>query len=220
MLTSPNNVNLVLQQLEFFYGRPELIIESLSTEIRRVKPIPESRPEYIINLHIKVQNLVTFIESLSNSQIYLYDFILCKEIISKLPRSKLEQWVIHSFNISQQYSLKDLSDWIMIEAQYISLIVPSFSKRPEINQTRNTSSRRSKMKTSKNFCPHGMIGSRNKNKPDINSENNIRLDCIMKQNRCKKKNHLIKDKKEQFNNLQNTSKTRNYNLTKNKKTTK
>lgn len=75
----------------------------------------------LIPFSIKIQNLVSFLETLQNSNIHLCNPTLCSEMVSKLPVSKQDQWLRYALSIRPYFTLKDLSSWLTLEAQYIRL---------------------------------------------------------------------------------------------------
>lgn len=112
--------------MEFLYGRPEILLESQMKEIKNIECIKENRLEKVIPLSIKVQNLVSILKRLPNPEIHLCNPSLIKEIVSKLPFSKREQWIRYALSIRPYYTLENLSTWLSQEAQYMSLINPSY----------------------------------------------------------------------------------------------
>lgn len=148
-----------MQQLEFFYGRPELLIESQLKVVRKIKDIPEDSMEKIIPMAIKIQNLVAFLERLPNAHLHLCNPTLCKEIVLKLPMSKRDQWIRHALNIKPYYTLIDFKNWITIEAQYLSLVIKPCDEVSDFRllilrkKSRSRSKKKSK-KTLKQKCYH------------------------------------------------------------------
>lgn len=61
LLTDPNNVEEVLEDLQFRYGRPEQLIESQTTQIHEFKMIDERHMERFIDYSSVVQNAVAFL---------------------------------------------------------------------------------------------------------------------------------------------------------------
>lgn len=109
LLVNPNNLSKALQQLEFFYGRRELLYDKQVDKVKSIKPILETHLEEIILMSIKVQNFVSFLKTMPNSFAHLCDPTLSKEIISKLPISKQDQWVKYASNIKPYFILHDFS---------------------------------------------------------------------------------------------------------------
>ena len=56
LLINPQNVYLVIEQLENKYGRPELLIRSQLHKVREILPIQESHLDNLIGFATKVRN--------------------------------------------------------------------------------------------------------------------------------------------------------------------
>lgn len=59
----------------------------------------------LIPFSIKIQNLVSFLETLQNSNIHLCNPTLCSEMVSKLPVSKQDQWLRYALSIRPYFTL-------------------------------------------------------------------------------------------------------------------
>jgi len=66
LLVHPNNVQEVMEQLRFRYGRPEQLIRSQLESVRDVLPISEPNIARIVPFATKVSNLAAFLKLTKN----------------------------------------------------------------------------------------------------------------------------------------------------------
>lgn len=60
LLIHPDNVSMVIEQLCFQYGRPEMLIRCQLQQIKEIAPISESAVDKLVPFAVKVQNLAAF----------------------------------------------------------------------------------------------------------------------------------------------------------------
>ncbi|XP_070138802.1 uncharacterized protein, partial [Drosophila bipectinata] len=88
LLIHPSNVQAVMEQLRFRYGRPEQLIRSQLESVREVQPIQEANIARIVPFATKVSNLSAFLQSTATGSQHLANPTLMEELIAKLPLSK------------------------------------------------------------------------------------------------------------------------------------
>lgn len=142
LLIFPENIENAITQLEFLYGRPECLIRSQITEVRRIAAIDENHLEQLIPFATKIRNLSTFLET-TNSQQHLANPMLIEELVNKLPMNKRMDWAQFSMNIKPYATVKDFSTWVDQIARLVSKIISTttpltsqFDKRT--NSKKNT----------------------------------------------------------------------------------
>uniref|UniRef100_A0A1I8NK97 Uncharacterized protein n=1 Tax=Musca domestica TaxID=7370 RepID=A0A1I8NK97_MUSDO len=68
LLIHSDNVNTVMEQLKFKYGRPELLIRGQLNQVREIPSISENAVEKLVPFAIKVQNLAALLETANGHQ--------------------------------------------------------------------------------------------------------------------------------------------------------
>lgn len=150
LLIFPDNIENVLSQLEFLYGRPECLIRCQIEEVRKVANINENRLDLIVPFSTKVQNMATFMETV-NSHHHLANPILMEELVSKLPINKQLEWVQYSLSINPNPNIKDFSVWLNHTARLISkLVIPTATKEVEQGKGYSKSSKKTVLHATKN----------------------------------------------------------------------
>lgn len=84
LLIYPNDVPKVIEELEFRFGRPDLLVRSQLQIVQKFPPISAKRLEQIITFATKVRNVVAFLNS-ANCSHHLLNSTLLEELVSKLP---------------------------------------------------------------------------------------------------------------------------------------
>ncbi|XP_044573579.1 uncharacterized protein LOC123257719 [Drosophila ananassae] len=103
LLIHPSNVEAVMEQLQFRYGRPGLLIRSQLDSVRDVQPIQEANIARIVPFATKVSTI--------GSQ-HLGNPTLLEELIAKLPLSKRLDWARHAATIQPYPTVVHLSEWL------------------------------------------------------------------------------------------------------------
>ncbi|XP_073831631.1 uncharacterized protein [Musca autumnalis] len=111
LLIHPDNVNTVMEQLKFQYGRPELLIRGQLKQVREIPSISENAVEKLVPFAIKVQNLASFLETANGHQ-HLSNPTLMDELIQKLPMSKRLEWAQYSSNLESWPTVLDFNNWL------------------------------------------------------------------------------------------------------------
>lgn len=139
-LSNPQNVNHVIRNLEFIYGRPELLLESALKKIKDLPTITENNAHAIITMSIEIQQIVCIFEQMPNSSQHLNNPIVLRDIVNKLPMSRREEWIRFSFSLGKCVDLTDLCNWINQQASFIRLIT-THDQYETSNQTETWSSK-------------------------------------------------------------------------------
>ncbi|XP_043660207.1 uncharacterized protein LOC122624614 [Drosophila teissieri] len=112
LLIHPSNVQAVMEQLRFRYGRPELLIRSQLESVRDVQPIQEANIARIVPFATRVSNLAAFLQSTTTGSQHLGNPTLMEELIAKLPVSKRLDWAKHAATIQPYPTVVHLSEWL------------------------------------------------------------------------------------------------------------
>ncbi|XP_036320463.1 uncharacterized protein LOC118734976 [Rhagoletis pomonella] len=127
LLIFANDVPNVMRELEFRFGRPDILVKGQISQLQQIPPIPESKVERIIPFSSKVLNVVAFLKS-ANCQQHLSNVTLLEEMIIKLPHTRQFDWAKHAATISPYPTIEHFSEWLSDLARIISLM-PTTSTR-------------------------------------------------------------------------------------------
>ncbi|XP_053698951.1 uncharacterized protein LOC128745910 [Sabethes cyaneus] len=92
-LLLPAGVPHVIKTLRILYGRPELLIRSLTEKIQRLPPPRHDRLATIMEFGLAVQNLVDHLKA-AHQVSHLTNPVLMQELIEKLPEPLRLQWAM------------------------------------------------------------------------------------------------------------------------------
>ncbi|XP_065356291.1 uncharacterized protein LOC135950688 [Calliphora vicina] len=93
LLIHSDNVGMVMEQLCFQYGRPEMLIRCQLQPVKEIASISESAVDKLLPFAVKVWNLAAFLET-ANGQQHLANPTLMEELVGKLPMSKrMDKWL-------------------------------------------------------------------------------------------------------------------------------
>ena len=121
LLIHPDNVNMVMEQLRFRYGRPEMLIRCQLQQVKEIQPIGESAIDRLVPFAVKVQNLAAFLETI-NGQQHLANPTLMDELIGKLPMSKRMEWARYASSIKPYPTVLDFNRWLKDIAELVQII--------------------------------------------------------------------------------------------------
>ncbi|XP_075167679.1 uncharacterized protein LOC142239799 [Haematobia irritans] len=119
MLIHPSNVPNIMKELEFRFGRPELLVRSQLNIIRQFPVITPKRMDQIVNFSTKVRNVEAFLNSAHCSH-HLTNATLLEELVSKLPIDKQYEWARSSITIKPYATISDFSNWLGELANVVS----------------------------------------------------------------------------------------------------
>ncbi|XP_046808784.1 uncharacterized protein LOC111675710 isoform X1 [Lucilia cuprina] len=120
-LIHPESVDQVMNTLEFYYGRPHIMIRSQIAKVRAFPAISGRKISDIVNFSSMVANLTIFLENAGATQ-HLLNPTLLEELVNKLPLTRREEWVKYSLhNLGQYPTVRQFSEWLHNIATYISM---------------------------------------------------------------------------------------------------
>ncbi|XP_058128411.1 uncharacterized protein LOC131292089 [Anopheles ziemanni] len=109
-LYHPSSVPEAIDILTECYGRPELIVESLMTKIRRMPPPKDDRFDTLVDYGVAVRNLCAAMKS-CGLQEYLSGGSLLNELVEKLPPT-VRLNCFYQRNINGGATLLAFNDWM------------------------------------------------------------------------------------------------------------
>lgn len=121
LMMNPDNIEELINTLQFRFGRPELLVQDQIAKIRETPAINERQTEQLIPFASKVQNLVAFLNTDASRHV-LSETSLLVEVVSKLPLSERKAWALHSINIRPRPTVVDFSKWLRAIAECLSTI--------------------------------------------------------------------------------------------------
>ncbi|XP_037816929.1 uncharacterized protein LOC119607191 [Lucilia sericata] len=121
MLVYPDNVPNVIEELEFRFGRPDILVRSQLQKIQQFPVINRKKMDQIIIFSTKVRNVVAFLTSAGCSH-HLMSTTLLEEMVSKLPDDQQFDWVKSASIIKPFPTVTDFSKWLGDLAKVVSLM--------------------------------------------------------------------------------------------------
>ncbi|XP_065361898.1 uncharacterized protein LOC135955477 [Calliphora vicina] len=118
LLIHPDNVDAVIEQLKFRFGRPEQLIHSQLRQVRDLPQVSENNLVKLVPFSTKVKNLAVFLQSV-NGQQHIANPTLLEELIAKLPMSKKLDWARTAASIQPYPTIIDFSNWLSDVANLI-----------------------------------------------------------------------------------------------------
>ena len=125
ILIFPNDVPNVMEELQFRFGRPELLVKVQLQQIQQIKPIPEGKLDQIVVFSTKVRNVVAFLKS-ANCNHHLSNPTLLEHLIVILPVSKQLEWARQAATILPYPTIADFSTWLSELSRFVSLMPNTF----------------------------------------------------------------------------------------------
>ncbi|XP_036347953.1 uncharacterized protein LOC118757339, partial [Rhagoletis pomonella] len=122
LLIHPSNVNNVIEQLKFRFGRPEQLIRSQLAQVREIAPISESGMAKLVPFATKVNNMFIFLQSAIGGEQHLGNPTLLDEVVMKLPMSKRVEWATYAASIQPYATIRQFSEWLTKLANVISAV--------------------------------------------------------------------------------------------------
>ncbi|XP_037952530.1 uncharacterized protein LOC119683016 [Teleopsis dalmanni] len=121
LLIYPSNVLAVMKELEFRFGRLDLLIRSQLDKIQQFERVMERNVDSLIALSSLVRNFVAFLSSAKCEQ-HLNNPILLEQLVYKLPPSKQFEWARHATTLKEYPTIKQFSVWLSEIAKIICLL--------------------------------------------------------------------------------------------------
>lgn len=122
LLLDAANVEAIVDQLEFRFGRPERIYESLLAEVMEAKMPKDGNPNSLISFGLKVDSMVINLKAMKY-EYYLNDPRLVKDLSMRLPRVLQYKW--NEYVLEKQLdnpSLEDFDKWLKIHLRVANLM--------------------------------------------------------------------------------------------------
>jgi hypothetical protein len=122
LLTSPENVHLIIQKLERIFGRPEFIIDSLMKKAREAPSPIHGKPGTMVTFENVVSNIVATVKTLDRTE-HLMNPSLIRHLVNKMDSIYKEKWaefqITHSIVIP---TLDDFANWLGITSNAALLL--------------------------------------------------------------------------------------------------
>ncbi|XP_065361998.1 uncharacterized protein LOC135955572 [Calliphora vicina] len=128
LLIHADNVSMVIEQLCFQYGRPEMLIRCQLQQVKEISPISESAVDKLVPFAVKVRNLAAFLET-ANGQQHLANPTLMEELVGKLPMSKRMEWARCASTIKPYPTILDFSKWLKDVADLVRMVQTTSGNR-------------------------------------------------------------------------------------------
>ncbi|XP_044573956.1 uncharacterized protein LOC123258142 [Drosophila ananassae] len=131
LLIHPSNVQAIMEQLRFRYGRPEQLIRSQLEIVRDLQPIQEHNIGRIVTFATRVSILAAFLQSTDAGYQHIGNPTLMEELIAKLPLSKRLYWAMYAATIKPYPTIVHMSEWLNELAKLVCTITDVSSKDPK-----------------------------------------------------------------------------------------
>ncbi|XP_023159206.1 uncharacterized protein LOC111591762 isoform X1 [Ceratitis capitata] len=122
LLIHPSNVNNIIEQLKFKFGRPEQLICSQLAQVREIAPITESAVLKLVSFATKVNNICIFLQSANGGDQHLANPTLLDDLVMKLPMSKRIEWATYAASRQPYATIVQFSQWLTRLANVISSV--------------------------------------------------------------------------------------------------
>ncbi|XP_036347224.1 uncharacterized protein LOC118756578 [Rhagoletis pomonella] len=125
MLIYPNDVPTVLSELEFRFGRPDMLVKCQISKLQQFPLISETKPDQIVLFSSRVRNVVAFLKS-AKCQQHLANVTLLEQMVGKLPQARQFDWARQAATIQPYPTVEDFSKWLS-ELARIACLMPTAS---------------------------------------------------------------------------------------------
>ena len=139
LLIGITNPAVIIDTLQLRFGRPEIIMCKIVSQLKKLQPLPQSYHNDIVNFSIKIKNYVATTSAMEQSD-YLRSPELTALVVSKFPTALITKWADYAYEHrdSLKCKLELIADFLHDEAikaasAGISHIhtQDSYKKRPE-----------------------------------------------------------------------------------------
>ncbi|XP_036341069.1 uncharacterized protein LOC118750458 [Rhagoletis pomonella] len=103
MLIYPDDVPNAIAELEFQFGRPDLLVRSQLLKIQQFQTIAENKVEQILAFSTRTRNVVAFLTS-AKCEHHLANTTLLEQLVTKLPPSKQFEWTRYAVNLKPYHN--------------------------------------------------------------------------------------------------------------------
>ncbi|XP_036346973.1 uncharacterized protein LOC118756307, partial [Rhagoletis pomonella] len=121
MLIYPDDVPKVMKELEFNFGRHDLLIRAQLQKVQQFPTIHDNRLDQVLEFSNRVRNIAAFFKS-AQCEHHLMNPTLLEQLISKLPPSKQYEWSKHAANIKPFPTVDKFADWLSDLAKVVSIM--------------------------------------------------------------------------------------------------
>ncbi|XP_033218237.1 uncharacterized protein LOC117173704 [Belonocnema kinseyi] len=104
------NVDKAMKTLERRFGRPEYIVDELTSQVIRMPNVKEDEPMPWIKFADAISNLVTTVESLQSTE--MSDSYLLKQLIGKIPTGLKNKWGEAILRNTKKASILEFTKWL------------------------------------------------------------------------------------------------------------
>ncbi|XP_072943452.1 uncharacterized protein [Epargyreus clarus] len=113
----------VMEALELRFGRSDVIIMTITAQLKRLPPLPTNYQQELINFSVKVNNCVATIRALKQED-YLRSPELATAIITKLPSTLIGKWTDYAYNkiLDGRSKLELMAMFLKNEAEMMSVV--------------------------------------------------------------------------------------------------
>ncbi|XP_023158646.1 uncharacterized protein LOC111591636, partial [Ceratitis capitata] len=122
LLIHPSNVNNIIEQLKFKFGRPEQLIRCQLAQVKEIAPITESGVLKLVSFATKVNNICIFLQSANGGDQHIANPTLLDDLVMKLPMSKRIEWATYAASIRPYATIVQFSQWLTRLANVISSV--------------------------------------------------------------------------------------------------
>ena len=128
LMIHPNNVKEVISELEFRFGRSDILVTDQIEKVRNMTSIREYELDKLIGFSTVVKNLHSFLTNAAAHD-QLSNPTLINELLSKLPLSKRYDWATYAMK-HRPVTIKTFSTWLDEVAHSVALIIGVKNERP------------------------------------------------------------------------------------------
>ncbi|KAJ2939054.1 hypothetical protein O0L34_g10243 [Tuta absoluta] len=114
---------VVMEALELRFGQSDTIVQHLTSQMRKLSPLPTNYQHDIVTFSMKINNCVATLHSL-NQHDYLKSPEIATAIISKLPSILISRWTDYAYSklSSNIPKLQLLAAFLKREAEMVSVV--------------------------------------------------------------------------------------------------
>ncbi|XP_036342000.1 uncharacterized protein LOC118751298 [Rhagoletis pomonella] len=121
MLIYPDDVPKIIKELEFNFGRPDLLIRAQLQKVQTFPAISDNRLDQVLEFSNRVCNISAFFKS-ATCEHHLRNPTLLEQLITKLPPSKQFEWSKYAANVSPYPTVETFADWLSDLAKVVSIM--------------------------------------------------------------------------------------------------
>ncbi|XP_055633231.1 uncharacterized protein LOC129773617 [Toxorhynchites rutilus septentrionalis] len=156
-LLLPDSVPKVMETLRMLYGRPEQLLNTILSKIRKSDPPKSDKLGSFINFGVLVQQLCDHLEA-TNLVDHLVNPMLIQELVEKLPASTKIDWVRYKRQCGR-VTLRTLADFLSDIVSAASEVASSVDNASQsgINRTGKMKANKSREQESNVYAHYGSV---------------------------------------------------------------